>query len=351
MAFAGLMIGFPLSVEVLFFLLEAIFLGIYLFGRELLRPWLHWACAVPLLIGGFVSMFVVILANSWMNSPTGYTLDGVSKVAGVNVLQQAAFSPAWWAETSHMAVAAFESVGFAFAAVYAFGMLRGRRDESHKKGFFLGMLVVTLAAPLMIFSGDHTARYVANNEPAKLAAMEGDFKTQKGAPLTIYGWPDIEAGETRYGIEIPKLLSILSFDDPNRICQGLKRLPGGPEVRSTPGPPRLQHDGRNRVLPRRRYTLVLDRLVAQTRHPDWQVAPGRRYPIGIPGVPCHRARLDHDRGGSPALGRPGAHADQRGFQLSAGDMGRPRRARSPLPVSLRHAGLAAQTHSGWRPVR
>jgi cytochrome bd ubiquinol oxidase subunit I len=224
MDFAGPMIGVPLSIEVMFFLLEAIFLGIYLFGRDMLSPWLHWASAIPLLIGGFASMIVVILANSWMNTPVGFEVNEAGEVINVNVLE-AMFSPAWYAEASHMSVAAFEAVGFAFAAVYAFGMLRGRRDQYHRNGLFLGMMVATLAAPLMIFSGDHTARQLAANEPAKLAAIEPLFETQEGAPLSIGGWPDMEAEEMRYDIEIPTLLSVLSLDDPGAPIQGLNEFP------------------------------------------------------------------------------------------------------------------------------
>jgi cytochrome d ubiquinol oxidase subunit I len=224
MDFAGPMIGLPLSIEVMFFLLEAIFLGIYLFGREMLSPWLHWASAIPLFIGGFASMIVVILANSWMNTPVGFEVNEAGEVINVNVLE-AMFSPAWYAEASHMSVAAFEAVGFAFAAVYAFGMLRGRRDQYHRHGLFLGMMVATLAAPLMIFSGDHTARQLAQNEPAKLAAIEPLFETQEGAPLSIGGYPDVGAGEMRYDIEIPSLLSVLSLDDPNATIQGLNDFP------------------------------------------------------------------------------------------------------------------------------
>jgi cytochrome d ubiquinol oxidase subunit I len=224
MDFAGPMIGVPLSIEVMFFLLEAIFLGVYLFGRDLLKPWLHWASAIPLFIGGFASMVVVLLANSWMNTPVGFSVNEAGEVIDVNVLE-AMFAPAWYAEVTHMAVAAFEAVGFAFAAVYAFGMLRGRRDEYHKRGFFLGMAIVTLAAPLMIFSGDHTARQIAANEPAKLAAIEPLFETREGAALSIGGYPDVEAQEMRFDIEIPNVLSILSYDDPNATVLGLNEFP------------------------------------------------------------------------------------------------------------------------------
>lgn len=215
----GPVMGYPLAIEVLFFLLEAIFLGIYVFGRDQLSPWLHWASGIPIFIGGFMSMIVVVLANSWMNTPAGFTLDRAGNVVDVNVLQ-AIFSPAWWYESTHMTVAAFESIAFAFAAVYAFALLLGKRDEYHKLAFFIAMAVATLAAPIMIVSGDHTAKGVAREEPAKMAAMEPTFHTEKGAPVTIYGWPDTKDGKLLYDIAVPRMFSILAYDDPNHKAPG-----------------------------------------------------------------------------------------------------------------------------------
>lgn len=220
----GPIMGYPLAIEVLFFLLEAIFLGIYVFGRDQLSPWLHWASGIPLFVGGFMSMIVVILANSWMNNPVGFTLNEAGRVVDVEILR-AMFSPAWFYETSHMSLAAFEAVAFAFAAVYAYGMLKGRRDEYHKRALLVSMAVATLAAPIQIVSGDLTAKYLAHEEPAKMAAMEPTFETQRGAPITIGGWPDLEEGELLYAIEIPKLFSILAFDDPNAEARGWESFP------------------------------------------------------------------------------------------------------------------------------
>lgn len=220
----GPIMGYPLAIEVLFFLLEAIFLGIYIFGRDLLSPWLHWLSAIPLFIGGFMSMIVVVLGNAWMNTPVGFSVDEAGEVVDVEVIR-ALFAPAWFYETSHMALAAFEAVAFAFAAVYAFGILRGRRDRYHKKGLLLSMVVASIVAPVMIVSGDLTAKALAHEEPAKLAAIEPRFTTESGAPLSIGGYPDVEAEEVRYAIEIPYLLSILSFDDPNAEVLGLDAFP------------------------------------------------------------------------------------------------------------------------------
>lgn len=221
---AGPIMGYPLAIEVLFFLLEAIFLGIYVFGRDQLSPWLHWASGIPIFVGGFFSMIVVVLANSWMNTPVGFALNEAGEVVDVQVVR-AMFSPAWFYETTHMTLAAFEAVAFAFAAVYAFGMLRGRRDEYHRRAFFLSMVVVTVVAPVMIVSGDLNAKYLAHEEPAKLAAIEPKFETERGAALSIGGYPSVEEQEVLYDIEIPYLISILSFDDPNAEVLGLEAFP------------------------------------------------------------------------------------------------------------------------------
>ena len=230
----GPLMGYPLAIEVLFFLLEAIFLGIYVFGRDQLSPWLHWLSGVPIFVGGFMSMIVVVLANAWMNTPVGFRLDDAGNVVEADVLR-AMFSPAWWYESSHMTVAAFEAVAFAFAAVYAFALLKGRRDEYHKRAFFIAMAVATLAAPIMIASGDHTAKQVALNEPAKMAAMEPTFETERGAPVTIGGWPDVEEGELRYAIAVPKLFSVLAYDDPIAVAPGWESFPAD----SRPDPRRI----------------------------------------------------------------------------------------------------------------
>ncbi len=221
---AGPLMGYPLAIEVMFFLLEAIFLGIYVFGRDQLSPWLHWASGVPIFVGGFMSMIVVVLANAWMNTPVGFKLNEAGRVVEADVLR-AMFSPAWWYESSHMALAAFEAVAFAFAAVYAYGMLRGRRDEYHRKGLFIAMSVATSVALVMIISGDNTARQVAQQEPAKLAAIEPRFETEKGAPLSIGGYPDVKTGKVLYDVEIPYLLSILAFDEPRAEVKGLEAFP------------------------------------------------------------------------------------------------------------------------------
>src|ERR671933_110387 len=197
MDFAGHMIGVPFSIEAFFFFLEAIFLGIYLFGRGVLSPWVHWFTAVPIALGAVASLVAVVLVNAWMNTPVGYSVNEAGEVIDVNVLR-AMFAPAWFAEVSHMTIAAFEAAAFAFAAVYAFAMLRGRRDEYHKKGFLMSMAVATLFAPIMIISGDSTAKFLsflAFDDPnATVQGLDSFSGDQRPDPRRVHLFFDLMVG-------------------------------------------------------------------------------------------------------------------------------------------------------------
>ena len=201
MGYAGGIIGLPFSMEGFAFFIEAIFLGLYLYGWERLSPLAHWLCTIPLTISGAASAWFVVTANAWMNSPTGFRLDN-GRVTDVHPIQ-AIFNPGTPIETAHVMISSYLATGFAVAAVYAVGILRGRRGEIYRKGLLVGMIMGSIATPLQVITGDINARWVADNQPAKLAAMEGEFKTETGAPLRIGGLPDLQAHETRYAIEIP----------------------------------------------------------------------------------------------------------------------------------------------------
>ena len=124
-----------------------------------------------------------------------------------------------------MYLAAFLVAGFLTASVYAVAALRGRRDRYVRVAMAVPLVVAAVAAPAQVIVGDWAAREVAENQPTKLAAFEGLGHTQEGAPLHIGGWYDEESGEVRYGIAIPKLLSLLAFHDPNATVEGLDRVP------------------------------------------------------------------------------------------------------------------------------
>lgn len=235
MAFAGGIFGLPFSAEGFAFFIEAIFLGLYLYGWNRLSPLQHWLCGIPVAISGVLSAVFVVAANAWMNSPAGFRIVG-GEVVDVDPVA-AMFNPAWFQQALHMVLAAFVATGFGIAGLYAWGILRGRRDPYHRSGLAIAMGVAAVAAPLQFVSGDISARWVAEYQPIKLAALEGQFETEAGAPLRIGGIPDVATGQTRWALEIPNGLSLLAFHDPNAVVRGLNEWP--PEDRPNPVPVHL----------------------------------------------------------------------------------------------------------------
>ena len=138
---------------------------------------------------------------------------------------QAMLNPAAPMEAIHMTLAALETTAFATAAVYAFALLRKRRTEYARRGLVLCMAIATITAPLQIWVGDVTSKMVAQTQPAKLAAMEGLFKTTRYAPLTLFGWPDPATQRTYFGIQISDLLSVLAYYDMAHPVRGLSTFP------------------------------------------------------------------------------------------------------------------------------
>jgi cytochrome bd ubiquinol oxidase subunit I len=223
MEFSGGVIGLPFALEGFAFFTEAIFLGIYLYGREKVSPRLHLASGVLVALGGILSGVFVMSANAWMNSPAGFALAG-GRPVDVSPLSAMA-NPAWRSEAIHMTLAAFVASGFAVAGIHAFRLLRDRGNRFHRAALVIALSLGGAAALLQPLSGDDSARFVARSQPMKLAAMEGQFRTQRGAPLRIGGLPDPEQEVTRYSIEIPRGLSLLAFHDPNARVLGLSSVP------------------------------------------------------------------------------------------------------------------------------
>src|SRR5215475_6207211 len=144
----GAAIGVPFSVEGIFFFLEAIFVGVYLYGWRRLPPWAHWWSGMPIVVAGVLGALSVVAANSWMNSPAGYTLSHgkITRVDPVSVF----FNASTPYETAHMVLAAYMVTGFLIAGVYAVGLLRGRRDRYHRLGFAIPFTIAGIAAPLQV---------------------------------------------------------------------------------------------------------------------------------------------------------------------------------------------------------
>jgi cytochrome d ubiquinol oxidase subunit I len=223
MEFAGPIIGMPFSLEGFAFFLEAIFLGIYLYGWERISPRAHLLAGVLVAASGALSGIFVVIANAWMNAPTGFTLVNGQPVDLDPVAAMA--NPAAFTQTLHMTLAAYAATGLAVAGIHAWLLLRQPQSRFHRSALSVALLVGAPAAMLQPLSGDLSARFVARYQPAKLAAMESHFETSRGAPLYIGGWPDVEARETRLGIRIPYALSFLAFGDLHAEVKGLDAIP------------------------------------------------------------------------------------------------------------------------------
>lgn len=223
MEFAGAIIGMPFSLEGLAFFTEAIFLGVYLYGWDRVSRRMHLLAGVAVAASGAASGVFVVIANAWMNAPAGFELIG-GQVASVDPLGAMA-NPAALTQTLHMTLAAYAATGFTVAGIHAFFLLREPGHRFHRRALAIGLIVGAPAAALQPVSGDLAARHVARHQPAKLAAMEALFETQRGAPLLIGGIADVDARTTRFGLEIPRALSLLAFHDPDAEVRGLDALP------------------------------------------------------------------------------------------------------------------------------
>jgi cytochrome d ubiquinol oxidase subunit I len=224
MATYGDVFGLAFALEGFSFFLEAIFLAIYVYGWDRMSPRRHMLAAIPVVLTGFSGSLMVITVNGWMNHPTGFRLED-GRAVDVHPFKALFGNSFFWHEIVHMYLAAFLVAGFVTASVYAVSWLRGRRDRYVRVAMAVPLVVAAVVAPIQVVVGDWAARDVAEMQPAKLAALEGLGKTEKGAPIHIGGWYDEQRGEVRYGIPIPKMLSLLAHHNPNATVQGLDRTP------------------------------------------------------------------------------------------------------------------------------
>jgi cytochrome bd ubiquinol oxidase subunit I len=219
----GAVFGLGFEIEGFSFFMEAIFIGIYVYGWDRLSPKLHLLSGVPIAIAGFAGSLMVISVNAWMNHPSGFELRH-GKVVNIHPLAALLGNGYLWYELVHMYVAAFMVAGFIVAGAYAFRRLKGRRLSRYERtALAVPLTIACLASPVQILVGDWIAREVAVTQPVKLAAIEGLYKTTRGAPEHLLGW--YSERQVKYGIEIPKLLSLLAFHEPNAVVKGLDTVP------------------------------------------------------------------------------------------------------------------------------
>lgn len=223
MSLAGPVVGPAFTLEGYAFLIEAIFLGLYLYGWERLSRRAHLFTGVVVALSGLASGILVVGANAWMQSPRGVVIEE-GRLVDLDAL--ATFeNPSWLPLATHSSLSCYISVGFAIAGVYAVGILRGRDGARARAGLGLGMAMATVASALQVVSGDRVAKLVARTQPEKLAAMEALFHTQRGAPLLVGGLPDPAHESVRFGLELPRGLSFLATGDPDAVVRGLADFP------------------------------------------------------------------------------------------------------------------------------
>jgi cytochrome d ubiquinol oxidase subunit I len=223
MLHAGPIIGMPFSWEGTAFFVEAIALGIFLYGWGRLNKWVHWTSGIVVGISGILSGIFVVAANSWMNSPTGFDwVDG--KAVNIDPVK-AMFNDAWLSQAIHMTLAAFVATGFAVAGIHALLLLKNRRNIFHQQALKIALIFAAIAALLQPLSGDYSAKDVAKRQPAKLAALEALYKTSKPAALVIGGIPNDKEERVDYAVHIPGFLSFLAHGDFNAEVKGLDQFP------------------------------------------------------------------------------------------------------------------------------
>ena len=223
MKHAGPIFGMPFSLEGTAFFIEAIALGFFLYGWDRFNKWFHWFTGVIVGVSGLASGILVVAANAWMNSPAGFEFVN-GQYINIDPIE-AMFNDAWFSQALHMTIAAFVATGFAVAGVHALMILRGQNVLFHTKSFTIAAIFGCVAAVLQPLSGDISAKDVAIRQPAKLAAMEAHFHTEKSAPLIVGGIPDEENKKVDYALKLPGFLSFLAHGDFESEVTGLDKIP------------------------------------------------------------------------------------------------------------------------------
>lgn len=221
----GPVLGPLLGYEVLSaFFLEAGFLGIMLFGMHKVGKGLHFFATCVVAVGTLISAFWILSVNSWMQTPTGYGFNEVGQFIPVDWFE-VIFNPSFPYRLVHMVLAAYLTTSFIVGAVGAYHLIKNTANQHARTMFSMAIWMATIVAPLQILAGDMHGLNTIEHQPAKVAAMEGHFETQKGAPLYLFGWPNMETGKVDYALEIPKLGSLILKHGFDEEVQGLKDWP------------------------------------------------------------------------------------------------------------------------------
>src|SRR5262245_7652077 len=219
----GNIAGPLLAYEVLTaFFLEATFLGVMLFGMNRVSGRVHVASAIVVASGTTLSAFWILALNSWMQTPTGHTMEGNALIAGSWLA--VIFNPSFPYRLAHMLLASGITASFVVAGLSAWRLLRAADDPSAQKTLRFAAHVAAVLVPIQVVVGDLHGLNTLQHQPAKIAAMEAQWKTEKGAPLTLFAVIDEEKRVNRYAVEIPKGLSIILKHDPDAVVRGLEEF-------------------------------------------------------------------------------------------------------------------------------
>jgi cytochrome bd ubiquinol oxidase subunit I len=222
---AGPVIGPLMGYEVMSaFFLEAGFLGVMLFGMNRVGKGLHMFATAMVAFGTFLSAFWILAVNSWMQTPAGHILAPNGQFVPDDWVA-VIFNPSFPYRLVHMVLAAYLTTAFVVGAVGAWHLLRDKTNAGARVMFSMAMWMAVVVAPIQIFVGDLHGLNTLKHQPAKIAAMEGHYETQKGAPLYLFGLPDNAAAETKYAIGIPKLGSLILTHEWDGELKGLKDFP------------------------------------------------------------------------------------------------------------------------------
>jgi cytochrome d ubiquinol oxidase subunit I len=218
----GSVFGLGFAIEGFSFFLEAIFIGIYVYGWDRLSPRVHLLSGVPIAIAGISGSLMVISVNAWMQHPSGFHIVA-GHVTDVHPLTALFGNSFLWNELIHMYLAGYIVAGFLLAMPYALARLRGVWGRYERTACAIPLSIAAVVSPVQILVGDWAARDVATEQPTKLAAIEGLAHTTRGASEHLLGW--YTGGQVKFGIAIPKLLSLLAFHEPDATVQGLDAVP------------------------------------------------------------------------------------------------------------------------------
>lgn len=226
--FVGDVFGSALAAEGIFaFFLEAGFLAVLLFGWDKVSPKIHFLSTILVSIGSHFSAVWIVIANSWMQTPAGYKIVGEGSKAHATITDFWAmvFNPSSMERLAHVIVGCWLAGSFFVISVGAYYLLKKRFTPYAIPMLKIGFSIAIVATLLQLVLGDISARGVAKNQPAKLAAFEGLYKTQEGAPLSVFGIVNNKEEKVDYSVAIPKLLSLFIYRDADHVVTGLDAYP------------------------------------------------------------------------------------------------------------------------------